>query len=205
MLQAGGGRGEGNGIDFSGTSRATRRHSSSCSKIQAARRSKTQNSFAPNKSTRPDVRSPRFPSLHRCCTVICQPRTAAHQSKLEESRETALHHTAVAPPISSKERGLLDPKQRQKKPDTTTAITAGKLPSSLSPKIVPATPRPPPGLPQRCKNRTQPCIPVSWHHTGPPNHPPPPARLATTRPRLKRPTRHTTADRGNETGRATIS
>lgn len=150
----------------------------------AAARSKqldAQNSFAPNKSTRPDVRSPRFPSLHRCCTVICQPRTAAHQSKLEESRETALHHTLPSLHRSLQKNVASSTQSKgKKKPDTTTAITAGNLPSSLSPKIVPATL--PPGLPQRCKNRTQPCIPVSWHHTGPPNHPPPPARQPASQP-----------------------
>ena len=97
-----------------------------------------------------------------------------------ESPET-LHRTAVAPPLSSKELGFLAPRQ----------ILSRRQPLKQLPFPTRSSRRPPPRAPTALQKQDSTlhscCLPR--------NH-------SSTR---ERPTRHTTADRGNETGRATIS
>lgn len=78
----------------------------------------------------PAVALPRF---HLCIvvapiSVICQPRTAA-ESKLERcARQLCITYIAVAPPLSSKERGLLDPKTKRQNLTRPQPVTAAKTP-----------------------------------------------------------------------------
>lgn len=113
-----------------GTSRATRRHSSSCSKIQAVHAAPTAKHCRVQTIDTPAVALPRFHLriVVAPISVICQPRTAA-ESKLERcARQLCITYTAVAPPLSSKERGLLDPKTKRQNLTRPQPVTAAKTP-----------------------------------------------------------------------------
>lgn len=120
-------------------------------------------------------------------SVICQPRTAA-ESKLERcARQLCITYTAVAPPLSSKERGLLDPKTKRQNLTRPQPVTAAKTPFPQR-----SSRRPPPRAHSHSAAKTG-LNPASIlvTTTTTPDHQStlralarPSARLATTRPRL---------------------